>query len=436
MRTTMTTTTIGAALVLLACGAGAEGARGQATRIDGATEGAALAVLAIDEDEGVARAATDELRARGPGGLEVLLATHAEAVARLRDRGQSDAELERLRAAIDAVAAQRDAHASGLYWHTDLAAAQEEARERAVPILSLRLLGRLDDELSCANSRYFRVLLYSDPRVSDELRERFVLHWSSERPVPRVTIDMGDGRVRERTLTGNSAHYVLDEDGRPLDVIVGLYSPGGFLEALAAARRVAQACGAGESECLARLHREHDGALQQRWAQAMPQVPFERALASLPSAPARPVPTAREAMPLTIGKMFRETPLLDALAPAGALGALGPRTPEPDWSRAALSMGALQAMHPRTVALLRLKGARAEVEEAAEALRRRAAADGVRNELLFRHRVHGWFESERSEVRAFESLNRAVYRDLMRTPADDPWLGLGADDLEDAIEVD
>ena len=52
------------------------------------------------------------------------------------------------------------------------------------------------------------------PRSGALLRERFVLHWHSMRPVPKITIDFGDGRVLERTITGNSVHLVLDADGR------------------------------------------------------------------------------------------------------------------------------------------------------------------------------------------------------------------------------
>ena len=48
------------------------------------------------------------------------------------------------------------------------------------------------------------------------------------RPVPKVTVDFGDGRVLERTLTGNSIHYVLDEQGQVLDGLPGLYSPQRF----------------------------------------------------------------------------------------------------------------------------------------------------------------------------------------------------------------
>ena len=58
----------------------------------------------------------------------------------------------------------------------------------------------------------------------------------SVRPVPKVTIDFGGGRKLERTLTGNSIHYVLDADGRPVEAIPGLYGPQAFLVQLAEGR--------------------------------------------------------------------------------------------------------------------------------------------------------------------------------------------------------
>jgi hypothetical protein len=64
--------------------------------------------------------------------------------------------------------------------------------------------------------------------VSQLLREHFVLHWQSVRPVPKLTIDFGDGRKMERTLTGNSIHYVMDSDGRVIDALPGMYGPGAF----------------------------------------------------------------------------------------------------------------------------------------------------------------------------------------------------------------
>lgn len=121
-----------------------------------------------------------------------------------------------------------------MHWHTDLRSAIQDARTRKLPILSLRLLGRLDEEYSCANSRYFRTLLYPEPRVQKAM-SCYVLHWQSLRPVPKVTIDFGDGRTLVRTITGNSLHAVLRSDGTPVDAVLGLLSADAFVNALSRA---------------------------------------------------------------------------------------------------------------------------------------------------------------------------------------------------------
>src|SRR5688500_5457701 len=69
------------------------------------------------------------------------------------DREPNGPTKDQLAARIDAVAHQKYATVSRLYWHTDLALAKRAAREQGRPILHLRMLGKLDDDLSCANSR-------------------------------------------------------------------------------------------------------------------------------------------------------------------------------------------------------------------------------------------------------------------------------------------
>jgi hypothetical protein len=137
---------------------------------------------------------------------------------------------------LDRLCGQFHAHTTLLYWFTDLDAALAEARRTRRPILSLRLLGRLDEELSCANSRFFRRLLYPEARINRLLRERFVLHWQTVRNVPKVTIDFGNGRRVQRTITGNSLHLVLDGNGRPIDALPGLFSPDVFYRLLTGER--------------------------------------------------------------------------------------------------------------------------------------------------------------------------------------------------------
>jgi hypothetical protein len=146
----------------------------------------------------------------------------------------------RITAALDAVSQQRNSYLSGLYWYTDLEQAQRVSAQSGKPILSLRLLGKLTDELSCANSRFFRTVLYSNAAVSAILRDQFVLHWQMVRPVPLITIDFGDGRKLERTITGNSIHYVLDSDGKVIDAFPGVYGPQAFSRVLAERRPCSQ----------------------------------------------------------------------------------------------------------------------------------------------------------------------------------------------------
>jgi hypothetical protein len=181
-----------------------------------------------------------------------------------------NAQLGSWRTAIDEIGAQRNCTVSRLYWHTDMATARAAAERTGRPILSLRMLGKLTDEFSCANSRFFRTALYSNKEISDYLRDNYVLHWQSVRPVPRVTIDFGDGRKLQRTLTGNSAHYVLTSSGEPLDVLPGLYAPRAFANWLERMRafhgEYVAADEAGRSERLASFHRERREQVYRQWA--------------------------------------------------------------------------------------------------------------------------------------------------------------------------
>src|SRR5947207_12152515 len=137
-------------------------------------------------------------------------------------------------------------------------------------MLSLRLIATLDDELSCANSRFFRTTLYANTQVSTYLRDHFILHWKSVRPVPKVTIDFGDGRKIERTITGNSIHYVLDSDGRIIDALPGLYGAEPFLAGLQQAESTAIQCATSSATARNRLlhdyHCARVAALESDWS--------------------------------------------------------------------------------------------------------------------------------------------------------------------------
>jgi hypothetical protein len=120
-------------------------------------------------------------------------------------------------------AALAQAGEGGLFWYTDLATAKAAARAAGKPILSLRLLGRLDEGASDADGRFFRTVLYQNREIHQILHDRYILHWSSVRPMPRPTIVSG---------AGTSIHYILDSRGRLLEPLPGLYGPATFQSAL------------------------------------------------------------------------------------------------------------------------------------------------------------------------------------------------------------
>ncbi len=102
-----------------------------------------------------------------------------------------------------------------------------------------------------------RTVLYANQELAGYLRGNYILHWSSERPVPRITIDFGDGRTIERTITGNSAHYVLDAQGRVVDVLTGLSAPATFRSRLEEVRELAVGA--------AKLERHQVNEMMQEW---------------------------------------------------------------------------------------------------------------------------------------------------------------------------
>jgi hypothetical protein len=308
---------------------------------------------------------------------------------------------------IDAVAAQKDAVRSRLFWYTDLDRAKQVAQREGKPILYLRLLGRLDQELSCANSRFFRTTLYPDPAVNKLLREKFVLVWESERPVPVVTIDFGDGRVLKRTVTGNSIHYVLDAQGNPIDALPGLYGVKPFVEYLARAASVAAEVSNDPSRREAILQTYHRDAIRgtdRAWAAdvARAQLPATLAAADADDAAwqklamlhqgeaafspevtqaiAAKAPPAQRAMPLARSKGFVETPLMRMIAQ----------------------------------------------------LRTNVAQDTVRNEYTLHRRAHEWLGA--NPAVALTPFNERVYAELFLTPRSDPWLGLAPADGFAAVD--
>ena len=425
--------------------------------------------LQASGDVAGAEALVARLRSYGPAVLEELTAERTRLVA-ARDAITDDdaarlaaeqrlAEFDRF---LDLVGGKRYCSVSRLFWHTDLAAAQEASRKSGKPILSLRMLGKLTDELSCVNSRFFRTTLYANSEVSALLRDRFILHWESVRPVPVMTVDFGDGRRIVRTVTGNSIHYVLDAEGRPLDGLPGLYGPAAFQEWLLRAESLASECqDAGSEEAratvLAAYHQNRLQSLQSAWTndlQAVGAISANSAAVLTPpgvvnvvqdsqtaAAPAQAVPAeraAQRAVPkraVELRSVRMITMNRDALEAATTdevwtrIAALHQPQAELDESNRALVV----REQPLAAAAMRIAISKRDIESPMLALlfdrlQSNIALDTVRNEYQLHAQLHQWFIDGHVGP-SVADLNRRVYAELFLTPDSDPWLGLVSTDV-------
>jgi hypothetical protein len=388
-----------------------------------------LARDALSSDLPVAQFAIATLRAQGPAGFEAMLNAHAELLKSHSpdsispvNPNQNEAWL-RLKAALDSIARQRDSYTSKLYWYTDFERAKVAARISGKPILSLRLLGNLDEELSCANSRFFRTTLYANAQVSAYLRDHFILHWKSVRPVPKVTIDFGDGRKLERTVTGNSIHYILDSEGRIVDALPGLYGAQAFLASLQQAEQTAkQSSTLASNERGQLLHEYHcarAAALESDWS---------RDLAAIRSSPsARAEPAANSIQPATYIQLASAT---DDSTWASMAALHETRL---DQSSRALLLGKA----PAALTAGRLTTSKVAIENPVlrqlRNLERTISEDTVRNEYLFHSKIHEWLAAD-ATAQNLDAFNSKVYAELFLTPDSDPWLGLAQADVCTALE--
>jgi len=383
-----------------------------------------LVLRAVSPDSAVAEPAIAALRNGGQPSVDAMLAVRARVAV-------DDASEKRFRATLDRVCRQADCVWSGLYWYTDLDAAKRVAAAAHRPILSLRLLGDLGSEMSCANSRYFRTVLYPNREIAAYLRDHFVLYWSSERPVPTVTIDFGDGRVLHRTITGNSIHYLLDETGRPLDALPGLYAPKPFLAQLRDMVWLYDSWSrATPADREAHLRAYHD-ARSDSASQANGYVGSD-AKAGVRRARLTSPAYAWEIARLAVSKSSIEQPILGNVS----FGLKVPRSVRTEQIRSA---DAFSAIDDNALGLIREK--RAPLHEPEESLAhaielfcQSLAEDTLQNEYLLRPQIHRLL-SQHPQL-TFAELNERVYSDVFKTPREDPWLGLRSDETFTAITAE
>lgn len=411
---------------------------GLAQSVYAGTNAEALARKAVSENQAESAAAIAELRAMGPAGLRALFQIFADEIKRNgldAPASTGSPEWQRITAALDSVAQQRDSYTSGLYWYTDMEEAKAAAKQSGKPILSLRLLGKLSEEYSCANSRFFRTVLYSNPEIARYLNDNFILHWKSVRPVPRITIDYGDGRRVERTITGNSIHYILAPDGRIIDALPGLYAPANFLSQLKQAAEVIkelQVAGRGPDKQYELLRNYYDTRLDantKAWARDVQRVGGQITEKLEADTSGKP-PSARAAGRVAVTKRVVEGDLVNAIS--SDTRTLDRLTDEDTWKKIAALYYAEAKLDARSIALIRRQnpyvGDMATKSADPFALlvdnfERAIALDTVRNEYLIHSKLYAWLLGGRSGY-DLDAFNERVYAELFLTPSSDPWLGL------------
>ena len=389
----------------------------------------------------------ERLRQQGPEilpklfAIRDLLSDEMSATTDPLTRGQHAVRIQRADELIDRVAGQRYATVSRLFWFTDWDAASAEAQRTGKPIISLRLLGDLTEDYSCANSRFFRTVLYANSAIAQRLRDDFILHWQSVRPVPRITVDFGDGRALRRTVTGNSIHYALLPDGTPLDGLPGLYGPGLFRQWLDDVYTLAAAMMSGEPDQRAGLlrnyHQDKKTEISSTWSKLLGELdpgPNGQQHAGEPTGepPVEPAerPNAIQAGELALTKALTQRDVVELVT--GLSASLRNRTDEAAWERMAQAWLPQCEIDASSVALIkRLESTGFDdggADELIASLRASIALDSVRNEFLLHTQLHDLF-LEGYLTSDVNVLNEKVYNDLFKTPRDDRWLGLLPEDV-------
>lgn len=247
-------------------------------------------------------------------------------------------------------------------------------------------------------------MLLSDPSVIELINSTFVPVWESVRPVPKVTIDFGNGHILKRTLQGNTVMYACLPDGRVVDALPGVYTPLQFISEM---KRIVEEIKSFEAS---------SGNIESRLA-AWHRSQVTDAIRT-------------ERMRITLSKRIVESPLLAAL---GIRIAGGPSAPPPaapaDLKTAfrAVSSRIEDMSHlPSTAEQIRASYAQGGRQLSAEEIGKQAVQqDSENNVRLVRPAVHMLLATY-DPLPTPTSCRDTIYREILRVPIDDPNLGLMA----------
>lgn len=262
-------------------------------------------------------------------------------------------------------------------------------------------------------------MLFSNAQIADLISREFEPAWQSVRPVAMIRVDFGNGKTITRTLNGNVGTYICTADGTVLDVIPGVYDPVAYRERLNQATLLHRWASRQPSllkQFLQNYHREQAAALRQH---NEPKVIVE--------VPDQPLSIVRvEAGMKLVLKSSRRGRAAGLIASAtsattdGRRGATAfaasdvPSAPRPVAGK----------NPPETVPVSTSYDLPADLHSRLGRVGPEMLADDTRhNESVRRLQVHDYL-ADRSPVQPAE-MTRWLYREVLHTDLDDPYLGLG-----------
>ncbi|HLM01721.1 MAG TPA: hypothetical protein VK400_11755, partial [Pyrinomonadaceae bacterium] len=257
--------------------------------------------------------------------------------------------------------------------------------------------------------------------------------WKSVRPAPKVTIDFGDGRKIERTLTGNSIHYLLDESGAIIDALPGLYSPQSFLKYVAEAAKLNKSVDGASAKdketALLKFRRRMFNDIRSKRDKAV-------ATAKIKLVEPQAGTSALEIAPLAMVKMMTEVNILRDLS--DNFSRYEPQLNLDDWHSLANLYAGETKIDAASLAFIRRQNAGTGLSEAeftslVEKLEKFIALDTARNDFLFHPKLYQWLNRE-TVAADLERFNARVYAEIFKTPDSDKWLGMYAPDVYTALD--
>ncbi|WP_372364982.1 hypothetical protein [Candidatus Uabimicrobium sp. HlEnr_7] len=279
-----------------------------------------------------------------------------------------------------------------------------------------------------------RTVLYANKRLSTYLRNNFILCWQSERPVPVVTIDFGNGRIVKRTITGNAAHYVMDSQGNLLDVIPGIYSAKTFQQVLTESFRlwdmVNDVSGFRRELILEAHHRVRLKKIRKAWNRDLKKLGLTNISQSKPSGSSKSMRAVRR----TKSKRGIEIPVMQIVQKLPGISTLRQKTLKSTWQQMAhlhgenakLDSGSLNFIKWQNP--IKITASKALIENPLARLisnfEQSLAVDTIRNEYEFHSQIHQWF-CEGEQTKGFTYINNRVFSEIFLTPANEPLLDLG-----------